>query len=127
MGASVATTSTSGCSIFVPLVRIRIDRFEIDCREIVQSDLAQAEHVLVRLVEALTASTSGFRVASYLVDLQLHGDVVGVDRNEYLGRYVRNAPDLGPSLGSGWRVLFWRSAWITTQNCVGRRVGSGAG
>ena len=52
----------------------------------------------VELVGALTALTSGFRVASYLADIHLHGDVVGVDRNEYLGRFVKNVPDLGPSL-----------------------------
>ena len=88
------------------LVRVRLDRFEIDFRNTVQSDIVPVDHVLVGLVDALTASTSGFRVASYLVDLHLHGDVVGVDRNEYLGRFVKNAPDLGPSLGSGCVFYF---------------------
>lgn len=91
---------------FRVLVRVRLDRFEIDFRNIVQSNIASVEHVLVGLVDALTASTSAFRVASYLVDLHMHGDVVGVDRNEYLGRFVKNVPDLGPSLGSGCVFYF---------------------
>lgn len=88
------------------LVRVRIDRFEIDFRNIVQSDIAPVEHVLTGLVGALSASAEGVRVASYHVDLHLHGDVVGLDRNEYLGRYVKNVPDLGPSLGSGCVFYF---------------------
>ena len=87
-------------------VRVRLDRFEIDFRNIVQSDIAPVEHLLLGLVDALTTSTSDFRVAGYHVDLHLHGDVVGVDRNEYLGRFVKNAPDLGPSLGSGCVFYF---------------------
>lgn len=88
------------------LVRIRLDRFEIEYRNMVHTGIAPVEHVLVRLVDALTSSTSDFRVASYLVDLHLHGDVVGMDRNKYLARYVRNAPDLGRSLGSGCVFYF---------------------
>ena len=88
------------------LVRVRLDRFEIDYRNIVQSNIAPVELVLVRLVDALAASTSGFRMANYIVDLHLHGDVVGVDRDEYLSRFVKNAPNLGPSLGSGCVFYF---------------------
>ena len=87
-------------------VRIRLERFEIDYRDIMQTNMAPVEPVLVGLIKALGASTSDFRVANYIVDLHLHGDVDGVDHIEYLSRFVKNAPNLGPSLGSGCVFYF---------------------
>lgn len=87
-------------------VRIRLERLELQFNNILQSDLDELERVFVRLTEALAASFEGFEVASYAVDLGLHGQPLGVEPKTYLARFISNVPEgVGPHFGSG--VVFY--------------------
>lgn len=87
---------------FRTLVRVRLERLEIQFNNILQPDVERLERAFVRLIEALQASNPDFAVSGYLVDIGLHGDLPGVDARGYLARFVTMHPTLpGPYVGSG--------------------------
>jgi hypothetical protein len=90
---------------FRVLVRIRLERLDIQFNGMVQGDLERFEQAFLRLLGALSTARSDFAVAGYGIDLGLHGETVGVESGEYLSRFVRNIPRVGPHLTSG--VIFY--------------------
>lgn len=92
------------------LVRIRLERLDIEFRSILQADVDLLERAVVGVLEALRSSmssSSNFEIANYWVDVQLHGEPSGIPVRGYLSRFVSDAPSgLGPLLGSGCVFYF---------------------
>ena len=91
---------------FRALVRIRLERLEIQFDNITQADVEPMERAFVRLLGALAAAQSDFDLSSYAVDIGLHGRLSGVEPKDYLGTFVAKSPSLpGPYIASG--VIFY--------------------
>jgi hypothetical protein len=94
---------------FRALVRVRLERVEIQVNNLTRQDLDQLEGAVIKLIRALSKADPKSVIASYTIDLGLHGSLVGTDPKGHLGRFLRAAPNSStPLIGCG--VVFYLGA-----------------
>ena len=100
---------------FKALVRIKLERLEIEFRNLIAEDVERLDLLCKGLLPALASTQSDFLTSSYSVDVHLHGEPEGLTPKEYLGRFVAAVPTgLGPLLGTG--SIFYFGEQIKTPS-----------
>lgn len=80
---------------------VRAEQVDLQCFDLREAHRQEVKSVAVSLVEAVTSQVRSTAVRTYTLSLALHGTLSGLDTPSFLVRFTRNAPDLGPLLGSG--------------------------
>jgi hypothetical protein len=92
---------------FKARVNIRLEQVEVQANNIIQQDVDRLDRAIQRLYGALATAYPNVSFASYTVELGLHGRLDGIEVQDYLSGFLRQAPRLaGPFLGCGLVLYF---------------------
>lgn len=96
---------------FAMTVRVRIERLEVVCAQLLQTDVERFGAAIVAAVRAVTQHAPHIRFRAYATAVNLHGRIEGTAPREFLSRFVANTPEgFGPPTGNGAVFYFGQDA-----------------
>jgi hypothetical protein len=98
------------------LIRLRLDRVEVECYNVSAASKVLDE-IVVSVLEGIKADDSQLRFSAMTSAVSLHGDVDGMSAHEFLSRFSRaGGIELGPLEGAGTALYFGESGRRTSAN-----------
>ena len=85
---------------------IRAEQVDLQCFDLRDGHRQEVKDVALSLLEAVTSQVRSTAVRTYTLALAFHVSLTGLDTRSFLLRFVQNAPDLGPLVGSGAAFYF---------------------